>query len=164
MSGDERESGERPRRSWREIDQMRDGTRRRDEHSRPLGKVAQARVRFATEAYLKDADKIFDDRAGGEEGERLAKTVRDAHGTPGLAEACRAYRAALGMPSNRSLLTLFLDSDDHELVLAGLDALSGAQRQAGLEVSAGLKSQLRVLAQGFDDAVAEAAEELLERL
>ena len=118
MSGDARESGERPRRSWREIDQMRDGTRRRDEHSRPLSKVAQA---------------------------------------------CRAYREALGMPSNRSLLTLFLDSDDQELVLAGLDALSGAQRQAGLEVSAGLKSQLRVLAQGFDDAVAEAAEELLER-
>ena len=161
MSGDDR-----PRRSWREIDQMRDGTRGRadDVHSRPRGKAEQARLKAASQAYLKDAEKLFANSPGGAEGKRLANAMHDAHGTTGLADACREYCAALGTPKDPSLLSLLLDCDDRNLVLAGIETLQELQAAGGLEISSGTRSQLRILSQGFDDAVAEAAEELLERI
>ncbi len=161
MSGEDR-----PRRSWREIDQMRDGTRGRadDVHSRPRGKAEQARLKAASQAYLKNAEKIFANSPGGAQGKALANAMRDAHGTPGLADACREYCDALGTPVDPSLLSLMLDCDDHKLVLMGIEGLQALREAGGLDVSSGLRSQLRLLSQGFDDAVAEAAEELLARL
>jgi hypothetical protein len=157
-------SGEdRPKRSWREIDQMRDGTRPRSER-RPRGKEAEAQSAEATKEYLKEIDKIFVTSQGGAEGERLAKAMRDAHGTPGLADACRAFREAIGMPSEASLLALFLDTGDPDLVVRALKQLLEIHQRGELELSSGLSSQLRVLEQDFNDAVAEAAEDLLEQL
>jgi hypothetical protein len=157
-------SGEdRPKRSWREIDQMRDKARPRSER-RPRGKAAEAQAAEATKEYLKEIDKIFAKGQGGAEGERLAKVIRDAHGTPGLPDACRAFLEAVGMPADPSILALFLDSGDPDLVVRALQVLLEIHRRGELEVSAGLRSQLRVLEQDFDDAVAEAAEELLEQL
>jgi hypothetical protein len=164
MSGDERDRDERPRRSWREIDRMRDGGDRGDEHARPRDRAGQARVRQATGQYLKQVDRLFAKEAGGAESAALAAAVRDAHGTEGLAAACHAYRDALGIPRDAALLSLFLDSGDAGLVAPALEALLEAHREGRLEVKSGLKSQLRLLAQDRDDAVAEPAEELLERL
>lgn len=166
MNGDDRDRDERPRRSWREIDQLRDGSRsgRSDPHQRPRSRAAQARAKAATQSYLKDAAKLFAGGPRGAEGERLSKKLREAHGSSSLAEVCREYRDALGMPSDPALLALFLDSDDSELVVSGLAALARLREQDALEVRAGLRSQLRLLAQSSDDSVAEAAEELLERL
>lgn len=155
---------ERPRRSWREIDRMRDGSGHARAEPRPASPAARARAREATRQYVKKLDGLFSDEKGGAEGERLAAAVRDAHGTPELAGACRAYRDALGLPQDPSLLSIFLDADDPELVrdaLGGLEALRHTER---LEPTRGLRSQLRMLAQGSDDEAAEAAEELLERL
>ena len=87
--------------------------------------------------------------------------MREARGTPGLAGACRAYRDALGLPEDLVQLSLFLDSGNPELVLAALDALRAAQAGGTLQPTSGLRTQLRMLAQDADDAVAEAAEELL---
>ena len=64
---------------------------------------------------------------GGAEGERLAREMREARGTPDLAGACRAYRDAVGLPEDPAQLSLFLDSGDPELVLAALGALRAAQ-------------------------------------
>ena len=107
---------------------------------------------------------MFSKEKGGADGERLAAAMRDALGTPGLADACRAYRDALGPPDHPSLISLFLDSQDLELIVAGLDALRAARRAGEPELSRGLQSQLRMLTQDSDDDVAEAAEELLEEL
>lgn len=159
MSGDDRE---RPRRSWREIDQMRD--RARSSGDRPRGRAAEERTQAASKQYLKQLDGMFSRGRGGPEGERLARAMRAAHGTPGLADACRAYRDALGAPSDASLASLFLDSGEAALVLEGIGALRAAQQDGRLGGSRGLRSQLRLLAQDSDDAVAEAAEELLADL
>ena len=107
---------------------------------------------------------MFSKNPGGAEGEHLANAMRDARGTPGLADACRAYREAVGVPEDASLLSLFLDAGESELVLTGLDALRSAHSGGKLHVTSGLRTQLRLLAQGPDDDVAEAAEELLEEL
>ena len=89
MSGGDRDDrGERPRRSWREIDRARDGTGYGRGDQRPRGAAAEARSAQATKQYLKEADRLFSRGAGGEVGERLAQAVREAHGGAGLAEAC----------------------------------------------------------------------------
>lgn len=130
----------------------------------PRGSAAEARSQRANRQYLEHIDGMFSGGPGGEERDRLAKAMRDAHGTGGLAEACRAYREALGVPADPALLGLFLDSGACELVVQGLEGLLSAHQAGALQVGRGLRSQLEILSQEPDDAVAEAAEELLERL
>lgn len=153
---------EREKLSFSELDRRR-RERRDDRERRPQGEKARQRTADATKRYLKQIDGLFGAK-GGAEKERLARAMRDAHGTPGLAEACRAYRDAVGMPGSARDLALFLDSGDPELVVAGLEGLRAGHEAGALELSSGLRSQVRLLAQDRDDAVAETAEELLERL
>ena len=160
---DDRDRDERPRKSWREIDRLRDKSRPPSER-RPRGKAAEARAKAATQQYIKGLDALFSNAPRESEGERLARAMRDAHGSPELAPACRAYAEVMGVPRDPSLLALFLDSDDRELVVAGLQALTAAFDAAELEVSSGLRAQLGVLAEDPDDETAELAEELLGKL
>ena len=88
--------------------------------------------------------------------------MREAHGTPELPAACRAYRDAAGLPDDPALLGLFLDCGESELVVAALDAMIPRVEAREVELSKGQQSQLRTLAMGSDDAVADAAEALLE--
>lgn len=164
MSGDDRDRDERPRRSWREIDQMRDRPGSRPDAQQPRGRAAEARAQAATQQYLKGLDGLFKPGPGGAEGERLARSVRDAHGTPEFTPACRAYRESLGLPQDPGLLALFLDAREPGLVAESLDALTALLESGRFEPGSGLRSQVRILTQDSDDAVAEAAEALLERL
>jgi hypothetical protein len=156
---------ERPREklSWREIDRRRGGARTRDEQ-RPQSPAQQARSSAAAKAYMKKLDGLFVNAPGGAEGERLARALRDARGTPELAAACRAYRDGVGMPQDLAQLALFLESGESELVLDAFAALRAAHAAGALQPTSGLRTQLRLLAQGPDDAVAEGAEELLATL
>ena len=157
MSGDDYD---RPKLSWREIDQRRSqGSTNRGQRG-PRGKAAEARAAEASRGYLKDADRLF----YSPEAEELAKAMRDAHGSAGFVEACHAYCAELGVPRDPALLSLFLDARDADLVSLGLEALLLLAQADGLEVSAGLRSQLRLLAESPDDNVAGAAEDLIELL
>jgi hypothetical protein len=152
------ERGERPRRSWREIDKLRDGTSGRRDEPRPRGAAAEARAKSATQAYLKRAGELFQGK-GGAEGERLARAVREAQGAE-LAAACAAYRGALGVPQDPGLLARFLDSSERAHVIDALRALDAVRGRGGA-LGPGLQSQLRLLAQHADDEIAEAAEALL---
>lgn len=156
MSGDDRD--ERPRKSWREIDRARDGTGRRSDEPRPRGAAAEARSRQATKQYLEKAQGLFAGKRGGAAAEALARAVRDAHGTPALPAACAAYRDALGYPSDPGLASIFLDAAQRELVVGTLEALAAGPPDAW---TAGLRSQLRLLAEDADDEIAGAAEDLL---
>ena len=81
-----------------------------------------------------------------------------------LAAACRAYRDAVGAPADAALIACFLDAGDPELERTGLEALRAALAAGTLALGPGLRTQLRMLAGSSDDAVASAAEELLETL
>jgi hypothetical protein len=160
------DDGDRPRLSWREIDQRRDSAapKPRPGERRPQGQAAEARAAEATKEYLKEIDKMFVEGKGGAEGEALTRAVRDAHGTPELGEACQAYRDKLGLPSDAALLSIFLDANEAELVVASLEHMLELQSAGSLEATSGLKAQLRILAQSFDDSIAGAAEDLLDGL
>jgi len=99
------------------------------------------------------------------EQEKLAAAVRAAHGTEKLADACRAYRDAAGFPSQPGLVTVFLDCDEPELMIGVLESLlAHAASGEALEVTRGLRSQLRMLVDGRDSIVAGLAEDLLAAL
>jgi hypothetical protein len=153
---------EREKRSWREIDRMRDGSRSQSD-STPRGAAEQARVDAASKQHRRQLERMFSTGRGGAEGTRLAKAMRDALGTPGLADACRAFQEALGEPEDAPHVSLFLDSGDPELVLVGLKALRSGCEDGSLQVTSGFRTQLRMLVEDSNDEVAEVAEELLER-
>jgi len=157
MSG----SDDRPKRSWREIDQMRSQGSTGDRNERrPRGPLAEARAKEATKAYLKDADKLFYSLKG----EELGKAMRDAHGSPKLAETCRVYLEQVGMPRDPALLSLMVDSAERELMTAALDAMLQLAQAGQLSASSSLKTQLRPLCEHSDDNIAGAAEDLLDLL
>jgi hypothetical protein len=162
VSGDDKSWLDGEKKSFAELDrQRREGGSGAPRE--PRSPAARERSAAASKQYLKEIDGLF---AGGDKAarEKLASAMRDAHGTPGLAEACRAYLAAVGPPAEPSLISLFLDSGVLELVLQGYDALRAAGEQGTITLSGSLRSQLRILAEDPDDAVAEGAEELLEAL
>ena len=161
MSGREDDDrGERPKLSWSELDKRRDKPRSHTSERRPRGAAAEARAASATQSYLKKLDQQLFAKAGKSATPRgrLADSVRDARGTPGLDDACRAYLAEVGPPADAALTAAFLDARDREIRLAALGALAGENRVA---LTPGLRSQLRVLAEGADDELAERAEEIL---
>jgi len=162
MSRDDDRPGflDREKKSFSERDRLRRERRSPDE-KRAASPAAQARVADATKQYLKQIDSVFAKGGRPAEAARLAQAVRDARGTPGLAAACRAYREAAGAPTEPALVACFLDAGETGSVLCGLDGLRGAAAAGELALTPGLRTQLRMLAQHADDAVASAAEALL---
>lgn len=150
--------------SFSERDRIRREGGQGNGERRPRGEAAERRSKEATSAYLKEADKLFSDAQGGTDGEAAIKAVMDAHGTPGFTDACRAFRESVGVPATASLLSLFLDAEDVGLVAEAIRALGAGLESGDLEISRGIKSQLRVLEQSPDDDVAYEAEELLAKL
>lgn len=155
--------------SWNDGDKLsfseRDRRRRerQSDDRRPRG-VSQAKLESATRQYVKQLDGLFSSDKGGAEAEKLAAAVRAAHGSAGLADACRAYRDAVGHPDDPKLLSLFLDSADSELVVSALEAIGNAVDAGGFEPTSGLRSQIRMLRDDRDSAIAELAEDLSEQL
>ena len=128
----------------------------------PRGGKAREVELLRTHAALDQAEAIFAGEKGGDEGKALAAAVRAAHGSPELAAACRAYLEALGPPRTNELVSIFLDAGDKELSLPVLDQLLQHKAAGSLELEGGLKRQIRILSEDFDDDLASRAEELLE--
>lgn len=151
------------KRSWAEIDRLRDGSSRED-RERPRNPASQARADQATQTYLKEIDKLFSSTGRSAEADALIKRLRDAHGTPELAGVCRDFREELGLPRETALLSIFLDCNDPELVVGALSTLFVLLEQEEIEFGKGIQSQLRVLSQDFNNDIAEVAEDILEKL
>ena len=152
---------DRPRRSWSEIDKLRDRPRSRSDERRPRGAAAEARSSVATKQYLKKmGDQLFAGGKGDAGGDE-ARAVREAHGTRELAAACRTYLNEQGSPDDASLAALFLDAEAVDIQVAGLEALTRLHAAGGLSVSSGMRTQLRILSESSNDDVAYLAEELL---
>jgi hypothetical protein len=118
---------DREKKSFSELDRMRRDKSSGPERT-PRSAAGRARAEAAAKQYLKEIDGLFSKGKGGAETERLERAMRDARGTPGLAAACRAWLDAVGPPEATSVVSLFLDSGDRELVLEGLAALLRARR------------------------------------
>jgi hypothetical protein len=157
VSRDRDEGGERPRPSWREIDRRRDQAGRRAPRDAP---AEAAREKAAARQARRELDALFAPGGDGR-GRELARALRAAHGTPGLAAACRVYLDAAGVPEDPALLAILLDAPDRDVRLAALGALRALRDGGRLAAGPGLRSQLRLLREDADDDVAAAAEDLL---
>ena len=136
---------------------------RREGCARPTrGGRARAEDEERSREALKVADSLFSEEKGGQEARELAKAVRAAHGSADLAAACRAYLDAIGPPKTAALASIFLDAGEKELSVTVLDDLLRQKDDGSLEVEGGLKRQIRILSEDFDDDLASRAEELLE--
>jgi hypothetical protein len=129
---------------------------------RPKSRRAQAEDEKRSHQALQVADSLFTDEKGGQAGLVLANAVRAAHGSAELASECRAYLEQLGPPSETELLSIFLDAGEKELTILALDALLRLKSEGDLQLNGGLKPQVRILSEDFDDDLASRAEELLE--
>ena len=131
---------------------------------KPISKegVPKARVEAATKQYVKGLDELFS-KPGDSKSGKLSAAVRAAHGSPRLAEACRAHVDAVGYPADATLLGMFLDAGDAQVVAGALEALAAGIDAESIKLTAGLRSQIRMLAEDSDDGVATRAEELVER-
>lgn len=129
---------------------------------RPRSGRARAEDEKRSRAAMAAADALFTDEQGGQAGKALADAVRAAHGTSDLTDACRAYLDGVGPPKDPQLLSIFLDADDKALRIEALDALLRQKAADALELDGGLKRQVRILSEDFDDDLASRAEELLE--
>jgi hypothetical protein len=162
VTGDEKSWQDREKLTFAERDRRRrEGGGGGD--NEPSSPEARERAQAASKQYRAEIDGLFSG-GGKAERENLAAAMRDAHGTPGLADACRAYRDASGMPDDPRLISLFLDTVDFELIMAGFGALRTGAESGTIKLTGSLRSQLRILAEDPADAVAEGAEELLEAL
>jgi hypothetical protein len=136
---------------------------RREGGGRPKSGRARAQEEERSQEALKVADSLFTEATGGgQEGKALAAAVNEAHGTPELPGACRAYFAALGPPSSLTLASIFLDAGEKEMSVAVLDELLRQKDAGALDLDGGLKRQVRLLSEDFDDDLASRAEDLLE--
>ncbi|MEE8167154.1 MAG: hypothetical protein V3T64_16430 [Myxococcota bacterium] len=152
MAGDDRKL------TYSERDRLR-----REGGARPTrGGRARAEDEERSREALKVADSLFSEEKGGQEDRELAKAVRAAHGSADLAAACRAYLDAIGPPKTAELASIFLDAGEKELSVTVLDDLLRQKDDGSLEVEGGLKRQIRILSEDFDDDLASRAEELLE--
>ncbi len=153
-------------RSWNDGDKLsfseRDRLRREGRHDSPREQgVSKAQEERAKQQHRKQLDGLFS--SSGDEAKKLEAAVDKAHGSPGLADACRAYRDAAGYPKTARMIGMFLDSDDSELLVGSLEAALVLAESGDLEFPAGLRSQIRRLVNGSDNQVATLAEDLLER-
>ena len=129
---------------------------------RPRSRRAKMEEERRSSEALAGADALFTDEKGGQEGKALADAVRSAHGTADLPSACRAYLETIGPPATAELASVFLDAGVKELSLIALDELLRRKDAGDLELDGGLKRQIRILSQDFDDDLASRAEDLLE--
>jgi hypothetical protein len=129
---------------------------------RPRNARAKADEEKRSREALVVADAMFTDESGGQKGKALADAVRAAHGTADLPSACRAYLEAMGPPATAALTSIFLDAGEKELSLSALDELLRRKEAGDLQLDGGLKRQIRILSEDFDDDLASRAEELLE--
>lgn len=140
----------------------RDRLRREGGGGRPRSGRARAEDEKRSREALKVADALFTEEQGGQEGKAFADAVREAHGRPELPAACRAYVEAIGPPRQNDLASIFLDAGEKDLSIVALDELLRRKAAGELALEGGLKRQIRILSEDFDDDLASRAEELLE--
>lgn len=151
---------DRDKKSYSELDRER--RERRSGGDPPRGAGAARRSQEASKQYLEEIDGMFGGRK--DEAVKLGRAMLEARGTAALPAACRAFLDAAGLPTELRYASCFLDTGEPELVLAGLRGLEAAREAGSLEVTPGLRTQLRMLVEDPDDEVAGSAEDLLEAL
>ena len=137
---------DRPKRSWREIDKMKDGSAHRQPDKKPLPAHKKARAESASKVYKSKLDAFFDGEGkapehvkekmaavettskGGKERAAALKAIKDA-GTSGAADrAVEAYLEKWELPPDFEILNQVLQCSDESYVEQAMDMLEAMFR------------------------------------
>ena len=173
---------EREKRSWKEIDQMRDGSVHRKEPRREGGPSRRDENSQAYRSYKSQLNKLFDgggalpdalrqqlEEKGVAQDASRKKTMTDAisHGASAKAviEALQAYRAEYGFPENEEALSKLLDLTDEAILLEAMRTIAMLNDGGRLKRANALKARLKTVEMTVDaPEVQEKAKELVRQL
>lgn len=134
---------ERERPSWREIDRLRDGSRRG--RPEPIAKGNRKQQEKIREEALKQAEALFAGKQHRPEYKKALAKLEDQRATPQFSAAAVKFFNDYGLPEDWRGLMLFLDYPEAEVVVEALQQLAHlAPFQSMTEVQ-GLKGKLRTM-------------------
>jgi hypothetical protein len=157
------DDNERERLSWREIDRLRDGSRRGRSESKPRSTPKQ-QEKIRQEA-LKQAEALFSDKQQRPEYKKALAKLEDQRATAQFLATAENFLKKYGLPNDWRGLMLFLDYADPAIIAEAMIQLQKlAYSQSMIEIQ-GLKGKLRTLAltSRFLE-IKEKAEAILENL
>jgi hypothetical protein len=150
------------KRTWREIDKMRDGGThgrkgKRDERSELERALENPRLK---QLYLKEADRLFHGAKDKPKHSKDIMAIHEAYGTSKFDSVVEKYCGKYGLPDDWASLLLLLDlKKNPNIVCDAIDALCGLVEGKGTMERKGLKSKLRVMSlTARDPDVRETAE------
>ncbi len=179
MSRDQ--DNDRPKKSWREIDQSKDKNRTRSESSGPGGTGSRGQRSAAYSNYKTQLNKLFDggglpqlvaDRLGAQNVAAPAQTrksaaaaICEAKAPKAVRAALEAYEAAHGFPEDEEVLAKLLDMSDEILVLQALQVVEKLVDAKSLKRGASLKARIKTAQLTLDDPdIRQTASRLLTKL
>ena len=152
------------KRSWREIDRMRDGTGRGSGSPPDVLEKALQNDRLK-KMYLEEAENLFKGPKGRPEHGKDLQKIHKNFGKSGFSKAVKAYVKKYGMPDDWGTLMLLLDYEETEIVTNAIELLAQLAQEKGLVERRGLKSKLNTIKLLSEDyEVVEAAEKALGEL
>ena len=137
-----RDDDDRERPSWREIDQRRDGTRRR-EKAKP--RVPKPQAELIRKQALAQAEALFKGKRGQPEYQAALKQLEAGHGSKKFPALAKKFLEEYGLPEEWGALTRFLDYPDAAVVVDVLQAMAGQVAQRSRVEKQGFKGRLQVM-------------------
>lgn len=153
--------GEKRKKSWREIDRMKDRSSHRSS-SQPDALEKALQDSRLKKMYLEEAEKLFKGPKGRPEHAKDLQKIHNNYGKAGFGKAVKHYINTYGMPDDWGTLMLLLDYDDSEIVVKAIEILADIAGEKGPVERRGLKSKLNTMKLLCEDyEIIEAAEEAL---
>ncbi len=149
------------RKTWREIDSMRDkGGARRDKKNGYSSLERALEDPKLKGLYLKKAEELFMGVKGRPEHSKDLMAIHNSYGTSKFMSRVRHYVDTYGMPDDWGVLLLLLDlKNAPEIVCKAIEALCTLVKKKGPIEQKGLKSKLKVLSiTAKDPLIRETAE------
>ncbi len=172
---------DRPKKSWKEIDQMRDGSSRRRRDKPDVG-TSRRQQSNEYRSYKSQLNKMFD--GGGlpdalkdqlDDGDafveeaKARKAARDAilaaRTAVDVLAALAAHREAHGFPEDEEVLAKLLDLEDEETVMEAIQTIERLAGEGQLARASSLKARLKTVQMMIDEPeIQDAARALLRKL
>jgi hypothetical protein len=137
-----RDDDDRERPSWREIDQRRDGTRRRE---KAKARVPKKQAEMIRKQALAQAEALFKGKRGRPEYQKALKQLEAAYGSKKFPALAKKFLEEYGLPEEWGALTRFLDYGDPGVVVEVLQAMASRVDSRSQVEKQGFKGRLQVM-------------------
>ncbi len=175
---------DKPKRSWRDIDKMKDSSKHRQQNKQGMPAHKQARADSASKVYKSKLDAFFDGEGkapahikeklnaldspteGGKERNQALKAIKDAATSSAADEAVTAYLENWELPPDFDVLAQVLTCSDEEYVGMAMETLETmfADKRAPKRTQVLEQRLRRVKSLADDPDLADKAGELIRTL